>query len=318
LLEPSPLELPVKLGPLHLAGEPHHYEPAEAGVSYQFAGRGMLLTVYVYDGGVQDIPDGGDTLEACEQLEMAKSGVLEAKYPNTVLTREQLVRLPPGEAFPLAREARYELVREGRPSISYIWVTAVAKNFVKLRFSFDKELKDEEQDARSGILAALGEAMKPHLAPVKPEAKKEQTTSVNLSMGALDDGVAAMLYVATLSSLVDKSPELVPPCGGTVVPSFEVEVGVMRAVAEMSAAGTSSKFTHQLAAIEKAGFLEEFVWTERHREEWGRSEPEKLATADYLRWKKKHLKRFQMPELGSVEVAHPRPLPLEGAATQTP
>ena len=170
LLAPSPVELPAKIGPMHITGEPYHYDPVALGVSYQYAGRGLSLTVYVYDADVKGIPDGGDSVAACEQVEEAKLGVVHAKYPNTVLTREQLVQLSPNEDFPLAREARYELEREGRPAISYIWVTAVAKNFIKLRFSFDKDLKDEEIDARRGILDALGEAMKPHLGPVQPDA----------------------------------------------------------------------------------------------------------------------------------------------------
>ncbi|HEX5161841.1 MAG TPA: hypothetical protein VFV88_08965 [Steroidobacteraceae bacterium] len=321
VLAPSTLELPVKIGPLHYSGEPHRYEPAAAGVSYAFAGRGLLLTVYVYDGGLQDLPDGGDTVEACEQVEMAKEGVKEAKYPNTVLTREQFVRLTPSEAFPLAHEVRYELEREGRPSISYIWVTAAAKHFIKLRFSFDKELKDEEVDARRGILDAVGDAVRPWLAVVQPEPEKDPGTTINVAMGSEGDVTATMLYTTMLSSVLEQSPELAPPCGGTVVPSFETEVGVLRGVLQMAAAGVDSSFTKRLARIEKAGFLEEFVWSDMHREEWGAWEPSDLASADYLKWKKKHLKNFRVPNLGSVTVSHPRKWPVEGAeptATPTP
>lgn len=313
ILAPSPLELPARIGPLHFTGEPHKYEPAGAGISYAFSGRGLLLTVYVYDGNLTDIADGGDTVEACEQVEMAKEGVQEAKYPNTVLTREQLVRLTPTEAFPLAHEVRYELERDGRPSISYIWVTAAAKHFVKLRFSFDKQLKDEEADARRGILDAVGEAIRPHLAAIKPEAKKDAGKSINVTLGVDGDVTTGMLYTVTLSSLLEKTPELAPPCGGTVVPPFETEVGVLRAVLEMSGEGASSDFTRRLAKVAKAGFLEEFVWTEMHREEWGTWEPSELKTADYLKWKKKHLKNLQVPNLGSVTVSKPRQLPVEGA-----
>lgn len=315
VLAPSPLELPVKIGPLHFSGEPHKYEPAAAGVSYAFAGRGLMLTIYVYDGGLQELPDGGDTVEACEQVEMAKEGVREAKYPNTVLTREQMVRLTPTEAFPLAHEVRYELEREGRPSISYIWVTAAAKHFIKLRFTFDKELKDEEADARRGILDAVGEAVRPHLAAAQsePKPKKDRDTTINVAMGPDGDVMTGMLYTTMLSSLLEQSPELAPPCGGTVVPTFETEVGVLRGVLEMAAAGVESDFTQRLARIEKAGFLEEFVWNDMHREDWGGWEPSDLALADYLKWKKKHLKNFQVPNLGSVTVEHPREWPVEGA-----
>jgi len=315
VLAPTALELPVKLGPLHLTGEPHAYEPAALGFSYQFEGRGLLLTVYVYDANVQDIPDGGDSVEACEQVEEAKQGVVQAKYPHTVLTREQMVRLLPNEDFPLAREARYELELKGQPSISYVWVTAVAKHFIKLRFSFVKSLSDEELDARRAILDALGEAIKPHLAPTRPEAKEKEGAGMSITMGFDGDVTAAMLYTTILSSVLEQTPELAPTCGGTVVPPFEVDVGVLRAVTEMSAQGMDSKFAERLATIDKAGFLEEFVWTDMHREEWGISDPADLAMADYLKWKRKHLKRFRPPNLGGVTVSHPRPLPLEGSAT---
>jgi hypothetical protein len=307
---------------MHITGEPYHYDPAALGVSYQYAGRGLSLTIYVYDADVKDIPDGGDTVAACEQVEEAKQGVVHAKYPNTVLTREQLVRLSPNEDFPLAREARYELEREGRPAISYIWVTAVAKNFIKLRFSFDKQLKDEEIDARRGILDALGEAMKPHLAPPKRDATQDESkdagVSMNVTMGAGDDMTAGMLYLTTLSTVVEKSPELAPPCGGEVVPTFEVEVGVLRAVEEMSAEGLGSRFGKRLASIDKAGYLEEFVWNDMHREQWGTWGPPDLASTEYLQWKKKHLKGFQVPNLGTLTLSHPRTLPLEGAESPSP
>lgn len=314
VLAPSPLELPVKLGPLHLAGEPHKYEPAALGVSYQYEGRGLLMTVYVYDAGVKDIPDGGDSVPACEQVEEAKQGVTQAQYPNTTLTREQRVRLLPNEDFPLAREARYELDLKGQPSISYVWVTAAAKHFIKLRFSFVKSLSDEEIDARRAILEALGEAIKPHLAARTPEAKKDEGAATNITLGFDGDMTAAMLYTTLLSGVLDQVPELSPPCGGVVVPSFDVDVGVLRAVGEMAGEDLDSKFIKRLASIEKAGFLEEFVWTDMHREEWGRTVPAGLDCTDYLKWKKKNLKRLKIPSLGSVTVSRPRALPLEGAA----
>ena len=315
VLAPTPLEFPVRLGPMVLTGEPHKYEPAALGVSYQFLGKGLSLTVYVYDAGVKDIPDGGDSAAACEQLEEAKSGVAHANYPNTVLTTQQMVRLSQTEDLPLAREARYEFVRDGRAAISYIWVTAATKTFVKARFSLDKQLSDEEVDARRAVLDALGAAIKPYLVPVDPAAKKEGTTT-NVTLDDNGDMMASILYSTTLTTLVEQSPDLAPVCGGTLVPTFELDVAAYRAVMEMSGAGLKSSFGARLASIEKAGFFEEFVWIDMHREEWGTIEPADLAIADYLKWRKKKLKRFSPPSLGSVTMAQPRPLPVEGAAAK--
>jgi hypothetical protein len=75
----------------------------------------------------------------------------------------------------------------------------------------------------------------------------------------------------------------------------------------------SSKLAKQLAKVDQAGFFEEFVWVELHRESWGATPPEGLALPEYGAWRKKNLKRFKAPSFGSVVVQHPRPLPPEPA-----
>ena len=129
------------------------------GSSYQYLGRGLSLTIYVYDAGVEAIPDGADNIPVCDQFEDAKNGVTKAGYRDMALKSEQMVRLaPPGDVL-LAREAVFEFVRQERKTISYVWVTAAAKNFIKLRFSLDAELRDEVPEARRALLDALGEAV---------------------------------------------------------------------------------------------------------------------------------------------------------------
>ncbi len=74
--------------------------------------------------------------------------------------------------------------------------------------------------------------------------------------------------------------------------------------------GTRSRFGKRMAKVDAAGFLEEFVWTERHRESWGDTAPAEAGLDGYAVWKKKHLKRLQLPGLAAVTVNRPRPLPL--------
>src|SRR5215467_1196410 len=84
-LLPSPLEMPRRIGPMVTDGAGHAYEDPRLGISYMYEGAGLLLTVYVYDAGVESIPDGPDSAAVCEQFEEAKLGVTQAGYRDVVL-----------------------------------------------------------------------------------------------------------------------------------------------------------------------------------------------------------------------------------------
>ena len=315
-LLPAPLEMPRRIGPLVYDGAPHRFEQRELGVAYQYLGRSLSLTIYVYDLGIENIPDGGDTNVSCEQFEQAKFDVVRAGYANTVLKSQQLVRLASSDDAPLAREALLEFEREGHPTISYLWVTGVAKNFVKLRFSLDSQLRDEAVDARQAVLTALGEAIKPHLQKVVDAGEKSvSATAINLTSDAGDDMATGLMYLMLLSAEIDKSPTAGPLCGGVFDPPFDTELAVYKSLFSPEGLGDgNTKLGKKIASAAEAGFLEEFVWRELHRDSWGDSPPEGLDLAGYTPWKKKNLKRFRMPSFGNVVVGHPRPMPVDVAA----
>jgi hypothetical protein len=312
-LEPTAVEFPRRIGPMYLQGEPHKYDPPSLGVSYQFSGSGLSLTVYVYDVGLEDIPDGGDTVVTCKQFEQAKQDVLAAGYGNTVFVSQQLARLAPPADLPLAREAKFEFRRDGRATVSYLWLTAVSGHFVKLRFSVNEQLRDELPEARRAVLTALGTALGPHLQPVAADTQKPGTT-MSITSGAVDDMATGFMYLLLLSGVADKADHG-PVCGGEYVPSFEEEVGLYRALFEIDPEDGPSPLLTRLMQADKAGYLEELIWTEAHRAEWGESPPAGLTLGDYKPWKKKNLKRFRMQSFGAVAVGQPRPLPLEAADT---
>jgi hypothetical protein len=313
-LLPTPLEMPRRIGPLVQSGEPHKYDPPALGVSYQYNGPGLSLTVYVYDGGETDIPDGGDTVLTCQQYENAKHEVMGAGYPHTTFKSEQLVRLDPPADLPLAREAVFEFEQQNEPVVSFLWATGVSKHFVKLRFSASGRLRDELPDARRAILAALGAAVKPHLAPVDPKADKPGVSIVVNSSGSPADMAAGFGYLISLSAMVDNSPGSAPVCGGEFVPDYAQELAAYQGMLQISSeTHGGSAFEQRLREISAAGFLEEFVWTYRHRDSWGLAAPDGLTLEPFNKWRKKHLKRFKVPEFGRIDVQHPKPMPVEPA-----
>jgi hypothetical protein len=310
-LLPSPIMLPKRIGPMWLSGEPHKYDDPRLGVSYQYSGEGSSLTVYVYDTGESDLADGADTMPVCREFELAKRGV-EQSYQKAQLKSQQLVRLNPPDDSPLMREALYEYEREQHPTLSFIWITAVAGNFVKLRLSMNPRLRDELPDARRGLLSIVGDAIKPHLKPVAPDAKPAGT-SINLNFGGGPDDAmgAGLMYLMLLRAVAGESPEQAPVCGGEFVPSLETEAGIYRTLFAEGEDLAKSKLGKRMAKIEKAGFLEEYLWVDRHRKAWGTAAPEGLTIPEYQVWRKRNLKRFQLPAFGTVTIDHPRPLPLE-------
>lgn len=313
-LAPSPLEVPARIGPLKITGDAHKYDQPGMGVSYQYSMPGASLTVYVYDAGEQGLKDGADTIPACIEFEVAKQGVMQS-YKEVKLVSQFMVKLLPPEEAPLMREAVYEMKREGDPVVSYVWVTTVAQQFIKLRFTLDQRLRDEAVDARRAILLAFGTAIKPHLAAIDPDAKKPGA-SIGFNLGSLDDdmGPIGLMYTVFLSSLAEKDPDSLPLCGGELVPSFETELGLYRALFVDEGDGQKTKVGKQLRKADEAGFLDELIWTEMHRENWGDTPPEGLTLTEYNAWKKKNLKNFRPPSFGSVSYEYPRPLPPEPAS----
>ena len=315
-LLPSPLELPARIGPLGHDGAPHHFPDKRLGSAYQYEGNGQTLTVYVYDLGLDNIPDGSDSLETCSQFEEAKAGVLQANYAGTVLKSEQRVRLSPPAELPLAREAVFEFSLDGRPAHSYVWITGAANRFMKLRFTADASLGSELAATRRAILTAFGksvERFRQEAAPASTEAPGKDGTRmlINSTDVSESDMTAGMIYLATLSALAEKNPESIPPCGGRLVPTYEMELAAFQSMLVMQAASPDSTAGKKLAAIEKAGFLGEFVWTERHRDAWGDQPPDDLKLSSYKKWRKKNLKNFHITDIGAVEFTTMRPLPIE-------
>ena len=64
----------ARIGPMRYTGAPHKYDDPRLGVSYQYGGDGLSLTVYVYDSGETNLVDGADTMPTCREFEIAKAG----------------------------------------------------------------------------------------------------------------------------------------------------------------------------------------------------------------------------------------------------
>jgi hypothetical protein len=114
-----------------------------------------------------------------------------------------------------------------------------------------------------------------------------------------------------LNAVAAQSTELAAVCGGEFVPSLDTELGIYRGMFKPGQKLAKSRLGKTITQIDKAGFLEEYLWVDGHREAWGIVPPAGLTLPEYAEWRTKNLKRFKPPDFGTVTIDHPRPLPLE-------
>jgi hypothetical protein len=309
-LEPTSLEIPRQFGPLSYRGTPDSFGDPALGTGYRFNAPGMALTFYAYDSGISDIPDGAESVVVCEEFEHAKSDVSKAGYGHTVHKGDQLVRLSPPEDHPLAREAAFEFEIETHPVLSFLWFTGFDKHFIKVRFTADAQLRDDVPELRRAVLDALGDAIGPGSTPAKVQ---EDKNSIDIAFGdaGQDEMTAGFLYAGMLGAIAEKAPESGPVCGGEFVPDFPTEMSVYRGLISMRDPKDKSRLLDRLASIDAAGFLDEFLWMDLHRDEWGTTPPEGLEVGAYQAWRKKNLRKFKRPSFARLVIHHPRPLPVE-------
>lgn len=265
-LLPSKFKLLQNIGPMRYTGE-NRYSDRRLGRSFGFGTSGISLIVYVYDFGLKDLPDGPDSVPACEQFEKAKFEIEQGgNYQNVVLHGESMRRMTDSPDAPLVREALYQFDRNGVHAWSYLWVTVADGYFVKLRLSLREEVKDEMDEARTEILTTMADALATR--PPRPAAAiaaKPADTSIDIDPGT--DPVEAsswFSYAAELLRASRETPGAMPPCGGLLMPRFATELAARRAALReyqaRDAAARSSEYFSLLMRIDEAGFLDEYVW----------------------------------------------------------
>ena len=321
-LLPSKFRLVQNIGPMRYTGQ-NRYSDRRLGRSFGFGASGISLTIYVYDFGLRDIPDGPDSVATCEQFERAKQEIQEGgNYQNVVLRREVTRRLSDVANAPLAREAQYEFDRNGIHAVSVLWVTAADGYFVKLRLSLREEVADELEEARMQILATLADALAAR--PARPPdasaiaASASPQTSIIIEPGA-DAAETALWfnYVNELLRLVQEKPGRLPACGGNLVPGFAAELAARRSALREyrlhDSAEQGSDYFADMARVDSAGFLEEYVWHYLRDATTETTPPAELDLAAFETYRQQHLAEHVVRTGAHVRANTVRALPLDPA-----
>jgi hypothetical protein len=317
-LLPSKFKLLQNIGPMRFTGQ-NRYSDRRLGRSFGFGASGISLTIYVYDYGLRGLPDGPDSAEVCEQFERAKREIEDGgNYQNVVLRRQVTRRMTDFASAPLAREAEYEFDRNGVHAVSVLWVTAADGYFVKLRLSLREEVADELAEARAQILSTMAESFsaRPSRTPAAPAEKPG--TSIVIEPG--NDPAEASLwfhYVNVLLSVAAELPDRLPPCGGTLVPGYQAELTARRSALQeflaRDAAERGSAYFSDLAKIDAAGFLEEYVWHFLRDASLDRTPPANLDLGAFQNWLAQNIPAHIVRTGAHVRVSTVRALPLDPA-----
>jgi hypothetical protein len=316
-LLPSKFRLLQNIGPMRYTGE-NHYSDRRLGRSFGFGTSGVSLTIYVYDYGLRDVPDGPDSVAACEQYEKAKLEIESGgNYQNVTLRREVTRPLGDTAQAPLAREALYQLDRNGIHALSALWLTAADGYFVKLRLSMRQEAADEFDEASASVLAAMAGSLAARPShPPPPEPVREPSIDIDTSSDP-GDAPLWLAYALELARQAQESPAILPPCGGLLQPDYAAERAARRAALQeyrrRDAGGRTSEYFETLARVDAAGFLDEYIWTFLRNPARDTTAPTALALDDFEKFRTRELASHGVQTGAHVRVNSVRPLPLAAA-----
>jgi hypothetical protein len=315
-LLPSKLRLMQNIGPLRYSGT-NRYSDRRLGRSFSYGVSGISLTIYVYDYGLSHIPDGPDSVHACEQFERARREIEEGEnYQNVVLRGQSTRRMTLGADTPLVREAHYELDRNGIHAVSMLWLTAADGYFVKLRLSLRGEVADELEDARQQILGELAAAIAMRPARrANAGAAPQPDTGIEIDPG--NDPAEAQLWVVYATELLKaarESPGAMPACGGPLLPTCATELTARGAALREYLARDSrpAGYFAELASVEAGGLLEEYVW-HYLRSAKDKSPPAELDLAAFELFRQRELAAHVVRTGARVRVNAVQALPLNPA-----
>jgi hypothetical protein len=314
-LAPSPFKLPQNIGPLRYLSQ-NRFRDRRMGRSYSYSASGISLNIYVYDYGLTGIPDGSDSVAACEQFEGARREIEQGgNYQNVVLRAEYSRSIGP-DGTPRAREAVYEFDRNGIHAVSVLWLISADGYFLKLRLSLRSEVADELDEASAQVLASVAASLAARPAGTSLEVVSAQEASFRVdSSEDPAEGALWLVYATELTRYSREHPEIRPPCGGDLVADFAAELSARRAALReylgRDAASRHSNYFDALAKVDAAGFLAEYVWHYLHDDKWGGTPPATLQLDAFEAFRMRELADHAVQSGARVRINAVRLLPVQ-------
>ncbi len=171
-LEPQTgIVFPANLGTMKFSGVKTYGQP-ELGASVGYHGKPLIKAdIFIYDLGQKNLGAGLDSPAVTSQFQQAKGDIFAMEkrgdYQSVTALSEQPTAFstPGGELATLAASFKYSQtagpgVAFTGPRISHLFLTAYKGLFLKVRFTYPENRKDQGDQALSQFLAALGKILK--------------------------------------------------------------------------------------------------------------------------------------------------------------
>jgi hypothetical protein len=153
--ESKPL-VPTQIGGLPYKTAKKFDDPA-LGISLSYQGDNTTLNIFVYNGGVGDIPNGIDTVVALQQFEQAKSDVLASKAWTTVRFVSDGTVLLASKANLKSYLALFEASDGDTQYYSILYLTTGRNRFYKARLTTRKGNPILEPEPMAQLRRDLGD-----------------------------------------------------------------------------------------------------------------------------------------------------------------
>ncbi|MBU4460722.1 MAG: hypothetical protein KJ579_09150 [Verrucomicrobia bacterium] len=145
------------------------------GVSVGYNVPGITVTIYLYTMGMKAVPDDLTSQPLKRHFAGVVSDVFRAgesgAYANVKKTAEGSAALDGSEKGPRALHASFSYSQKGRDRLSHLYLMGFRNHFLKVRFTYDKDMQETAEAVRVKLLGALDEMTgKPSGEPRRGEA----------------------------------------------------------------------------------------------------------------------------------------------------
>jgi hypothetical protein len=145
--------------------KPNAFKDAALGYSVAYLGDGVIVTIFVYDLGLEKIPTGpnSDTVKA-EMYESAlalEANKASGRYKRIEPIDEKVIPFGSNNAAPKLRRKRYEveIAKEG-PAVTELYVTGHRNHFLKIRTTYPAAAKQKSEKVIADLLDGLANGLK--------------------------------------------------------------------------------------------------------------------------------------------------------------
>ena len=146
------------------------YETEKPGLGFSvgYNGPGLKVTVYVYTMGIKTIPEDLDSSILKDHFKKAANDILYMEelghYSNVKNISDGEAKWGAGETQMRSLYGSYGYTQRGRDCLSHLYLMGFRNHFLKVRFTYDREIQGNAEKIRneflgefSRILSVMGE-----------------------------------------------------------------------------------------------------------------------------------------------------------------